>query len=187
MLNKLRMVSVMGLLFVSISACALFGSQVTIADNERGVVANEKGEVQVLEPGTHMLPPFTGDAIIYPMTNQTYVMSSQGAALGNDSVETRSKDEHLLMVDASITFRYLPSHLIEIRKLWETPERFISGFIRPVTRNVVYNKAVQFSLEEATSSKRSEFESVVRQELVDEFSKQGVELIEFKLLDVRGE
>jgi regulator of protease activity HflC (stomatin/prohibitin superfamily) len=187
MLKKLFVVSVMGLLFVSISACALFGSQVTIADNERGVVANEKGEIQVLEPGTHMLPPFTGDAIIYPMTDQTYVMSAQGATIGNDSVEARSKDGRILMVDASVTFRYLPSHLAEIRRIWQDPERFVSGYIRPVTRNIVYNTACQANYEDIISSKRSEIEAVISQKLAEEFSKQGVELVKFSLLDVRGE
>lgn len=186
MLKKLLVVSVIGLLFVSISACALFGSQVTIAENERGVVANERGEIQVLEPGTHVLPPLTGDVIIYPMTDQTYV-SAQGGVIGSDSIEARSKDGRTLMVDASVTFRYVPSHLAEIRRTWQEPERFVNGFIRPATRNFVYNTAFQFSFEEATSSKRSEFESAVSQQLAEAFSEQGIELVQFKLLDVRSE
>jgi len=191
MLNKLRMVSVMGLLFVSISACALFGSQITVADNERGVVADDQGQLQVLKPGTHILSPFWGEATIFPLADQTYVMTeqptSESAFQGSDAVEARSKDGRQLWIGSTVTFHFVESKLTDVRRTWQGPKPFLYGFIRPTTRNLIYNSAVQHNYEEVVSSKRNEIEVVIRQKLAEEFSKQGAELVEFKLLDVRGE
>ena len=192
MLKKTLIALTMIFLFVSISACTLFGSQVTIGDNERGVVADDQGNLQVLQPGTHALSPFAGETTIYPLTDQVYTMTGQpgiddDVVLGNDAVEARSKDGRQLWIDAAVTFHFVESKLIDVRRTWQTPDRFLKGFIRPTTRNVIYNTAGQFNYEEVVSSKRSEVEEVIRQKLAEEFSRQGAELVKFSLLDVRGE
>lgn len=172
-------------------ACSFFGQSVTIAENERGVVADEQGELQILAPGAHTLSPFIQSVEVYSLADQTYTMKGQpetdGVVIGNDAIETRSKDGRRLWIDAAVTFHFVESKLIEVRRTWQGSERFLNGFIRPTTRNIVYNTAFQFSREEATSSKRGEFETAVSQKLAEEFSRQGAELVKFSLLDVRGE
>jgi regulator of protease activity HflC (stomatin/prohibitin superfamily) len=171
-------------------ACSFFGQSVAVADNERGVFADDQGNLQVLPPGTHMLSPFAGEAVIYPMTDQVYTMTGQlgaeGVVVGDDAVEARSKDGRQLWLDSAVTFHFVESKLTDVHRIWHDPERFVNSFIRPTTRNVVYNTAGQFNYEEVVSSKRGGVEAVMSRKLAEEFAKQGVELVKFSLLDVRG-
>lgn len=191
MLKKLRVVFTMALLFASISACALFGSQVTVGENERGVVADDQGNFQVLQPGTHTLSPLAGKAVIYPLTDQVYTMTGELRALGSgaayDAVESLSKDGRQLWIDSAVTFRFVESKLPDMHHWWNGPQQFVDGFIRPTTRNVVYNTASQYNYEEVISSKRSEVEAAMSQQLAEMFAQQGIELVKLTLLDVRGQ
>jgi regulator of protease activity HflC (stomatin/prohibitin superfamily) len=172
-------------------ACSFFGQSVTIADNERGVVADDQGELQVLKPGTHVLSPFSSDATIFSLAAQTYTMTGKlgtgGTVQGDDAIEARSKDGRQLWIGAAVTYHFVESKLTDVRRTWQDPERFVDAFIRPTTRNAVYNTAGHFNYEEVISSKRSEIEAIISQQLAEEFAKQGVELVKFSLLDVRGE
>jgi hypothetical protein len=56
-----------------------------------------------------------------------------------------------------------------------------------MTRTAIYNLASQLSYDEATVTKRGEYEAAISQKLTEEFAKQGAELGKFSLLDVRGE
>jgi regulator of protease activity HflC (stomatin/prohibitin superfamily) len=100
-------------LTVSLLACSLFGQSVTIAENERGVVADEQGKLQVLGPGTHALSPFIQSVEVYSLADQTYTMTeqptSESAVQGNDVIEARSKDGRTLRIDAAVTFRFVES------------------------------------------------------------------------------
>jgi regulator of protease activity HflC (stomatin/prohibitin superfamily) len=178
------------MLIGSLLACSFFGQQVTIAENERGVVANDQGELQVLKPGTQMLSPFSGEVTLYSLADQTYAMAEQSTpdsnVQGNDAVEARSKDGRQLWISAAVTFHYVESRLTDVRKTWQAPDRFVGGFIRPTTRNVIYNTAVQYDMADAVSTKRSELEAAISQQLATEFAKQGAELVKFSLLEVRG-
>jgi regulator of protease activity HflC (stomatin/prohibitin superfamily) len=178
------------MLIGSLLACSFFGERVTIAENERGVVANNQGELTLLEPGTHTLSPLFGDVTLYSLADQTYAMVNQSSPDSNDprndAVEARSKDGRQLWISAAVTFHYVESKLTDVRKTWQAPDRFASGFIRPTTRNVIYNTAVQYGMADAVSTKRSEFEMEISQKLAKEFAKQGVELVKFSLLDVTG-
>ena len=143
------------MLIGSLLACSFFGERVTIAENERGVVANDQGELQLLEPGTHTLSPFSGEVTLYSLANQTYVMADQptpdSTVQGNNAVEARSKDGRQLWISAAVNFHYIESKLTDIRKTWQAPDRFLGGFIRPTTRNVIYNTAVQYNMIEVIS------------------------------------
>ena len=190
-MNKLSIVFVMSLFFAFISACAFFGSQVTVGENERGVFVDDKGDFQVLQPGTHTLSPFAGEAVIFPLTDQVYTMTGEpgavGSVVGDDAVEVRSKDGRQMWIDSAVSFRFVESKLTDVSRLWRDPESFVNGFIRPATRNIVYNTAYQFNYEEVVSAKRNEVESVMGQKLAEEFAKQGAELVKFSLLNVRGQ
>lgn len=172
-------------------ACNFFGQSVTIADNERGVFADDQGNLQVLQPGTHTLSPFAGEAVIFPLADQVYTMTGQpgavGSVVGDDAVEVRSKDGRQMWIDSAVSFRFDESKLTDVRRMWRDPEVFVNNFIRPTTRNIVYNTAYQFNYEDVVSAKRSEVEAVISQKLAEEFAKQGVELVKFSLLDVRGQ
>ncbi len=190
-MKKLLIAFVPVLLFALMSACALFGSQITIGENERGVVADSQGNLDVLQPGTHVLSPFDGEPVIYPLTSQVYTMTGQpgivGSVVGDDAVEALSKDGRQLWIDSAVAFRFIESKLTSVRRIWHYPENFVSSFIRPTTRAIIYNTAYQFNYEDAISSQRNEFEAAISRRLTEEFAKQGVELVKFSLLDVRGE
>ncbi len=189
-MKKPLIVFVTVLLFALMSACALFGSQVTISENERGVVADSQGKLDVLQPGTHALSPFVGEPVIYPLTDQVYTMTGQpeavGSVAGDDAVEALSKDGRQLWINSAVAFRFIESELTGVRRTWHDPENFVNGFIRPTTRTIIYNTAYQFNYEEAISSKRSEIEAAISRQLAEMFAGQGVELVKFSLLDVRG-
>jgi hypothetical protein len=79
--------------------------------------------------------------VIYPLTDQVYTMTGQlgteGVILGNDSIEARSKDGRQLWIDAAVTFHLVDSKLIDVHRLWNSPDRFLKGFIRPAARNAI--------------------------------------------------
>ena len=94
----------------------------------------------MLQPGTHALSPFAGEAVIYPLTDQVYTMTGQlgteGVVMGNDAVEVRSKDGRQLWISSAVTFHFVESKLTDVSKIWQDPERFVSSYIRPMTRNI---------------------------------------------------
>ena len=188
---KLSALVVAMLLIGGIAALTLGAGLVFIDQFESGVVISplSSGGVRSdpIGPGIHFVTPFIEYVDRFSTAKQEYTMSgtpTEGAVQANDAVEARTSDGQQVFIDATV--RYYPDRakVVELRQIWQTQDRYISGFVRPTTRNVIYNTASRYKVEEIYGSKRTELQQEIQTQLVEEFTKQGLVLDAFQLRNV---
>ncbi|MFO3796558.1 MAG: SPFH domain-containing protein, partial [Anaerolineales bacterium] len=103
------------LLIAAIVFSTLGAGIVFINPEERGVVISAlspKGyREQPLQPGVSWIVPFLEQVKRYPISRQTYTMSStlrEGQVLGDDSIRARTKDGQEVYIDSSVIFSIDP-------------------------------------------------------------------------------
>ena len=158
---------------------------VFIQPSQRGVVVTIRAggiRPNALEPGLHWVVPFAENVIPYSISRQTYTMSiapEEGARLGDDSVEARTSDGQVVLVDASVIFAVDPAQVIDVHIRWQ--ERYLDGVVRPISRGVIRDAVAQFGIEEVYSSQRLELTNQIADELARRFEVNGVILVDFVL------
>jgi regulator of protease activity HflC (stomatin/prohibitin superfamily) len=182
------------LMFISMIVLAVLltvvGSGIVfIQPSFRGVVTtalDPKGyRPEPLQPGLHWIFPFAESVSLYNISRRTYTMSSltsEGAKAGNDSVPARTKDRQLANVDASVIYQLDPNQVVNINILWQS--RFEDSVVRPITRSAILDAVSQYNSEELISSKRSELEKIITQNIAKEFANQSLLLSDFVLRDI---
>ncbi len=169
-----------------------FGSGLVFIDQfEAGVVVSPltAGGVRTepLTPGLHWIIPFVESVDRFSTAKQEYTMSgstNEGALQGNDAVEARTSDGQQVFIDATVRYELDPSQVVRVRKQWQTQDRYIGGFVRPTTRNVIYNSAAHYVVEDVYGAKRTELQQVINDQLTTEFQKQGLILDAFQLRNI---
>jgi regulator of protease activity HflC (stomatin/prohibitin superfamily) len=109
---------------------------------------------------------------------------SEGAVQGNDAVEGRTSDGQQVFIDATVRFSVDPAKAVEVRRRWQSQERYMTGFVRPTTRNVIYNTSARYKVEEIYGSKRAELQQQIYEQLITEYSRQGLLLEAFQLRNI---
>ena len=188
---KMSILVVLVLLVGGLVMLTLGAGLVFIDQFESGVVVSPLSEggvrPQPIGPGIHFVTPFIEYVDRFSTAKQEYTMSgtpTEGAVQANDAVEARTSDGQQVFIDATV--RYYPDRakVVELRQIWQTQDRYISGFVRPTTRNVIYNTASKYKVEEIYGSKRTELQQDIQAQLVEEFAKQGLVLDAFQLRNV---
>jgi regulator of protease activity HflC (stomatin/prohibitin superfamily) len=75
-----------------------------------------------LTPGLHWIVPFAENVIVYPISRQTYTMSStpgEGAVSGDDSIAARTADGQQISIDASVIFEINPEKVVQVHIAWQ--------------------------------------------------------------------
>jgi regulator of protease activity HflC (stomatin/prohibitin superfamily) len=162
---------------------------VFIDPQERGVVISafaEKGyREQVQQPGLRWILPFAESVITYPISRQTYTMSiapSEGANLGDDSIEARTSDGQKVLIDASIIFAIDPAQVIDVHINWQ--ERYTTDLIRALARGVIRDAVSQYGIEEVYSTQRQELTAEITAQLEVDLSRNGLILEDFVLRNI---
>jgi len=161
---------------------------VFIEPSERGVVVSiAAGGVrqQALQPGLHWVIPFAETVVHYPISRQTYTMSiaaEEGAVQGDDSIEARTSDGQVVLVDASVIFALDPTKVVNVHIEWQ--DRYLDGVVRPISRGVIRDAVAQFGIEEVYSSRRTEMTQQIADELNRSFEENGLTLIDFVLRNI---
>jgi regulator of protease activity HflC (stomatin/prohibitin superfamily) len=188
---KLSALVVAVLLIGSIVLLTLGAGLVFIDQFESGVVVSPLSEGGVrpapIGPGIHFVTPFIEYVERFSTAKQEYTMSgsiNEGAQVGNDAVEARTSDAQQVYVDATVRFYVDPLQAVKLRGTWQSQERYISGFVRPTTRNVIYNTTSRYRVEDVYGAKRTELQQVISDQLVTEFAKQGLVLDAFQLRNI---
>jgi regulator of protease activity HflC (stomatin/prohibitin superfamily) len=151
---------ILGLLGLALLLTVISAGLVFVQPTERGVVISALDDgvrEDALEPGLHWIVPFLENAVMYPISRQTYTMSiaaQEGAIRGDDSVEARTSDGQIVKVDASVIFSIDPARVVEQHIKWNG--RYVDNLVRPVARGVIRDAVSQFGVEEVVSSKRLE-------------------------------
>lgn len=177
------------LLIAAITLSALSAGVVFINPEERGIVLSAlspKGyREQPLQPGLRWIVPFFEQVKRYPISRQTYTMSStpqEGSVLGDDSIRARTKDGQEVYIDASVIFAIDPARVIELHIAWQ--DRYAEQLVRPLTRGIIRDMVSQYGVEEIVSTKRSEMENKITEELGKKLQENNLVLVDFVLRNI---
>ena len=189
--TKISVLAVAVLLIGSVVLLTLGAGLVFIDQFEAGVVVSPLSEGGVRpEPigaGIHFVTPFIESVDRFSTAKQEYTMSgstNEGAQVGNDAVEARTSDAQQVYIDATVRFFVDPLQVVQLRRTWQSQDRYISGFVRPTTRNVIYNTTSRYRVEDVYGAKRTELQQIISDQLVTEFEKQGLVLDAFQLRNI---
>ena len=177
----LIIVSALLALVLNVAAAGL----VFVQPQERGVVVTiGAGGIrpEALAPGLHWVVPYAESVVMYPISRETYTMSiapEEGARAGDDSVEARTSDGQIVLVDASVIFSVDPNQVVDVHVRWQ--DRYIDGLVRPLARGVIRDAVAQFGVEEVYSSRRLDMTNLMREELTTRLADNGILLVEFIL------
>ena len=181
---------VVGLLVAALLLTAVGAGLVFLQANEYGVVisafAPNGYRTQALGPGLHWIIPFVESVQKYSIAKQTYTMSStssEGAVQGDDSIQARTKDGQQIFIDASVIYAVDPTQLIQLHTVWQN--RYEENVVRPVSRAAIRNAVSQFGVEELVSTKRSELESSIRDEIEAKLKANNIIMSDFLLRNIR--
>lgn len=163
---------------------------VFVEPDEIGVVVTAVGEGGIREEplasGLHWIVPFVNRVERYSILRQTYTMSSveiEGNQPRDDSIQVRTKDGQQVYVDASVIFSVEQARVVDLYRTWRGG--FEAGLVRPVSRGVIRDVASQYGVEEIVSTKRSEMEQAITDELASILAENNLILQDFVLRNIR--
>ena len=179
---------ILGLAAVALILTVVSAGMVFVQPTERGVVISALDEGvrdEALEPGLHWIVPFLENAIMYPISRQTYTMSiahTEGAIAGDDSVEARTSDGQIVKIDASVIFSLDPDRTVEQHVKWDGA--YVDNLVRPVSRGIIRDAVSQFEIEELVSSKRFELAALMFDGMELSLNEGGFTLADFVLRNI---
>jgi len=177
-----------GALIGGVVLSTLGAGLVYVEPTERGVVKTiASGGIRsdTLNSGLHWIIPFVEEAVVYPISRQTYTMSAvanEGQTSGDDSIRARTKDGQEVFIDASVIYQIDPTKIVELHINWQN--RYENELVRPATRNTIRDAVSQYGVEEIVSSKRVEMEELVTREMAKKFASNDLVLVTFLLRDI---
>ncbi len=179
----------LGLLVAAIVVTTVGAGLVFVPPEKRGVVISALApggyRSQALTPGLHWIIPYAEYVEYYPISKQTYTMSSslgEGAVEGDDSIKARTADGQLVYMDASVIFSIDPTKVVEVHIAWQN--RYPHELVRPLVRGVIRDAVSQFRIEEVISTKRFELEQMISDNLSRRMAENGLILEEFVLRNI---
>jgi regulator of protease activity HflC (stomatin/prohibitin superfamily) len=188
---KMSILVVAVLLIGGLAALTLGAGLVFIDQFEAGVVISPLSQGGVREapigPGIHFVTPFVEYVDRFTTAKQEYTMSgsiNEGAQVGNDAVEARTSDGQQVYIDATVRYSADPAKVVELRRIWQGQDRYITGFVRPSTRNVIYNTTARYKVEEVYGAKRTDLQQQIEAQLTEQFAAQGLILDAFQLRNI---
>ncbi len=181
---------VVSLLVAAILLTAVGAGLVFLQADEYGVVISafqpNGYRPEALGPGLHWIVPFVESVRTYSIARQTYTMSStqsEGQVQGDDSIQARTKDGQQVFIDASVIYGIDPVHLIDLHRIWQN--RYEENVVRPVSRAAIRDAVSQFGVEEIVSSKRSELEAAISNEIREKLANNNILMSDFLLRNIR--
>lgn len=163
---------------------------VFVEPERRGVVISalpgqEGVRKQALPGGLNWIVPYFETVITYPISRQTYTMSSssdEGQIVGDDSIQARTKDGQIVFVDASVIFQIDPRRVVDVHVAWQS--NYINDLVRPQARGIIRDAVAVYNIEDVYSTKRSEVTNAIADEMSDVLGEEGFVLIDFVLRNI---
>lgn len=179
---------VLFVLAIAVVLNVLSAGLVFIEPNERGVVITVGAggiRPEALQPGLHWVFPFAESVIPYTISRETYTMSiaaEEGQRAGDDSVEARTSDGQVVLVDASVIFSVDPNKVVDVHIRWQN--RYVDGVVRSLSRGVIRDSVSQYGIEQVYSTHRVEMTDTIKAELTRRFADNGLFLVDFVLRNI---
>jgi regulator of protease activity HflC (stomatin/prohibitin superfamily) len=181
----ITLVVLAGAIILSVVSAGL----VFIQPEERGVVISAlqpAGYRPVpLQPGLRWVIPFFENAVIYPISRQTYTMSiatNEGQVQGDDSIAARTADGQEIFVDASVIYAIDPAKVVGLHIDWQ--DRYTAELVRPLARGVIRDVVSQYKVEEVVTSKRVEMTTKISADMQQKLEDNGLSLVTFILRNI---
>lgn len=143
-----------------------------------------KVQNQVLESGLHVINPLV-DVTTFNIQTQNYTMSgvhSEGEVVGDDAIRVLCSDGLEVTVDLSVLFRVKASKSPFIYQ--NIGVDYVDKLVRPVTRTVLRDNAVNYQAVDLYSIKRQEFQDRIFSTISQNFAKNGLELQQILIRNV---
>lgn len=125
--------------------------------------------------GLHWVWPMVEKPIIYPISWQTYTMSStpfEGQRKHGDPITARTLDSQEVKMDISIIFRLDPDKIVELHRYWQ--DRYAEELMRPGVRAFVRRQVSQYKVDEVNSDKRAELANLLDTDLKEIAKQNGI-------------
>ena len=175
---------------VAVALNILSSGLVFIEPTERGVVVSavpgQQGiRSEALQPGLSWIVPFFDRVVTYPIFRQEYTMSiapGEGQITGDDSVEARTSDGQIVLVDATVIFALDPNEVVTIHKAWQNT--YTDSLVRPLARGIIRDAVSRFGIEEVYSTERLTLTENITAELGRKLDVEGILLIDFVLRNI---
>jgi len=138
-----------------------------------------------LNSGLHFVVPLFENVEKYSISRQTYTMSAatgEGQRSGDDSIRSRTKDGQEVFVDASVIYAIKPASVVSLHVKWQ--KRYGEELVRPLVRGIIRDAAAQYGIEEIVSSKRSELEIFITNQLTLKMIENDLIMEDFVLRDI---
>ncbi len=181
-----------GILVVAIFAAILSSVSAGlefVQPEERAVVisavAPDGYREQPLQPGLNWIVPFLETVVKYPISRQTYTMSTvhqEGQVAGDDSISARTSDGQAVLIDSSVIYALDPDQVIKVHIEWQG--RYADDLVRPLSRGVIRDAVSQFGVEEVYSSQRAEMTQQINDNMRLKLNENGLLLIDFVLRNI---
>src|SRR5512136_1465280 len=176
---------IFALLLTTVSAGLVF-----LQADQYGIVISAlqpKGyRTEPLTPGLHWVVPFVENVKPYSIAKQTYTMATtttEGKVSGDDSIQCRTKDGQQVFIDASVIYSIDPAHLIQLHITWQN--RYQDSVVRPVARAAIRDAVSQYGVEEIVSTKRSQLEQTISDEIKAGLTSNDLIMVDFLLRNIR--
>jgi len=163
--------------FVSIGA----GEIGVIFDRGRGVLE------EPLNEGLHLKIPFWQTVEVYSAKTQEYTMSKisgEGALLGDDSINARSRDGQTVTIDATVLFHLDRKSAPYIRSYIGKEKDYLRIIVRPKARSLIRAVVAKYDALDLVSEKRNEIVSEMTSNLKKSFEDHKISFDEVVLRDV---
>jgi regulator of protease activity HflC (stomatin/prohibitin superfamily) len=178
------------LLVVAILLTSVGAGLVFIEPDDMAVVVTVIGgqgiRPEPLTAGLHWIVPFAERVERYSILNQTYTLSSsadEGQAAGDDAIQVRTKDGQQVYIDASVIYAIDPLKTVDLYRTWRFD--YENGLVRPQARGIIRDVASQYGVEEIVSSKRTQMQQEITDQLVSIFAENNLVLRDFVLRNIR--
>ncbi|MCL4559780.1 MAG: SPFH domain-containing protein [Chloroflexi bacterium] len=183
------MIVVLVPLLLAVAVTSASAGLVFIQPEERGVVISAVSPTgyrfPALTPGLHWVIPFAENVITYPISRQTYTMStsaSEGQIQGDDSIAARTLDGQEIFVDASVIFTINPTRVIDVHIAWQN--RYGPDLVRAQARGIVRDIVSQYRVDEVVSTKRFDMAQQVHDKMSEKLDENGLTLVDFVLRNI---
>jgi regulator of protease activity HflC (stomatin/prohibitin superfamily) len=110
------------------------------------------------------------------------IAPEEGQQRGDDSIEARTADGQIVLVDASVIFSIDPTRVVQVHITWQN--RYERDLVRAVARGVIRDAVSQFGVEQVYSSRRFELVSLIRTDMESKLAENGLLLSDFVLRNI---
>ena len=110
------------------------------------------------------------------------ISPGEGQIAGDDSVEARTADGQIVLVDATVIYALKPNEVVNIHRAWQ--DTYTLGLVRPLARGIIRDAVSKFGIEEVYSTERLTLTEDIRAELARKLDAEGILLVDLVLRNI---